>query len=201
MIRAPQFEVLPLGEAGPILCGQERRRPLRELGRREHRLDRVVVARRNGIKFVVVAARALQRLSEEGLAHAVGHVVEEPLPRDLCNLHAGELPRPHPQETGRNHGLGVVRRELVPGDLLPDEAVEGAVGIEGPHHVIPVAPSVAAVVIVGEARGVRVAHDVEPVLRHPLPVVRAGEQPVNGRRDGRAGVGSVRLHEGRDRFG
>ena len=201
MPRAQAFQMAPLLEALRVLLLEEGRRRLGELRRREAGLDGVVVVRRHRIELVVVAARALQGLAEECLAHAVGDVVEEALPRDFGDLHAGQFPGPHAQEAGGDAQLRVGGLQFVTGDLLEDEAVVGLVGVEAAHDVIAVAPGVAALVVVGEAAAVGVADDVEPVPRHALAVMRAGEQAVDERGDGRVGIAGMGGGEGRHLLG
>ena len=84
--------------------------------------------------------------------------------------------------------------DLVSGDLLADEAVEGAVLVEDADDVVPVAPERRPVAVDGEAVGVGVAHDVEPVPRPALAVARRREEAVDdgGRRlELRPGVADV----------
>ena len=144
---------------------------------------------------MIVAACALERLGEEGFADTVGDVVEKALARDLGDFHAREFPRAHAEETGGNDRLGIFRIEFIAGDLLADEMVVGFVCVERAHDVVAVTPGVAALEVVGETAAVGVAHDVEPVLRHALAVVRAGEEAGEEIGDGQLGIGDCRALE------
>ena len=186
---AARFEIFFFVETGGVFLGEKRGRAFRELRRRERRLDRIVIARRHGIELVIVATRALQRLGEEGLADAVGDIVEEALARDLGDFHAREFPRTHAEKTGGNDRLGIFRIEFVAGDLFAGKTVVGQIGVEGAHDVVAVTPGVAALEVVGEPAAVGVAHDVEPVLRHALAVVWAGEEAVDEMGDRRWRIG------------
>jgi hypothetical protein len=68
-------------------------------------------------------------VGEQNLTHRVGHVVQEALAGNAGNLHRGQLPRAHPQEAGGDQALRVGTIDLVTGDLHPDEAIVGHVGI------------------------------------------------------------------------
>ena len=149
------------------------------MGGREDRLDGVVVAGGDGVELMVVATGALQGLGEEGFADAVGDIIEEALPCDLGHLHGGEFPRTHTEESGGDDELGIVRVDLIAGDLLADEFVVRFVVVEGAYHVIAIAPGITAFVVVGEATAVGVAGDIEPVLGHAFAVVGTGEEAID----------------------
>ena len=144
---------------------------------------------------MIVAARALERLGEEGFADTVGDIVEEALARDLGDFHAGEFPRAHAEKTGGNDRLGIFRLEFITGDLLAHKVVVRFVVIKRADDVVAVTPRVAALKVVGETAAVGVAHDVEPVLRHALAVVRAGEESGEEVADGRLRIGDYRALE------
>ena len=73
----------------------------------------------------------------------------------------------------------VLRRDLVAGDLLGQEAVERLVAVQGVDHVVAEPPGVGNVAVVLVALGLGEADHVEPVLRPALAVARAGQQPVD----------------------
>lgn len=102
-------------------------------------------------QFQIVAAGALQRMRKKRLAQTVGHIVAEALPRDLLDLHTGQLPRPRAQESGGVDLLRVVWVDLVSGDLLFDELLVGLVAVEGANDVIEIAPGIPTLVVVREA--------------------------------------------------
>ena len=68
-------------------------------------------------------------------------------------------------------GLQFISRQL-----LPDEAVEGQVLIQGLDHVVAVAKSVGTQIIGLEAVGLRITNQVQPMLRPALAVVWRIEQ-------------------------
>ena len=69
----------------------------------------------------------------------------------------------------------VVRKELVSGDLLLDEAVVGLVVVEGLDRVVPIAPGVGMVVL-GVGSAVGVPDDIQPMLPPAFPVTGRFEQ-------------------------
>ena len=103
----------------------------------------------------------------------------------FAHLHAGQLPRPHPQEADGDEQLRVGRVDLVAGDLLADEPVVRLVGVEAADDVVAVAPGVAALVVVGEARtsrrsGPRRA-SAGPSARRSAATRAAGRRPSRRR--------------------
>ena len=73
--------------------------------------------------------------------------------------------------------------QLVAGELLGQEAVEGQVGVEGADDLVAVAPLVLAELdgggVVVAADDIDVAGGVEPVPAPALAEVRRGQQPVD----------------------
>ena len=69
-------------------------------------------------------------------------------------------------------------RQEVAGDLVDHEAVERLVAVEGGDDPVAPGPHGPGEVVL-KAVGVGVAGAVEPVHRHPLAVVRRGEQAVD----------------------
>ena len=90
------------------LVGQEAHRPPGKRRAGEHRLNAVVVPRRNRIELVVVTASAAQCQAQEGLTDMVGDVVKEKLPRDSRHGHASVLPWTASQETRGEDRVRVV---------------------------------------------------------------------------------------------
>ena len=101
------------------------------LGRRQVRLEPVVVFLRDRLELVVVAAGTADRQPEERRADDVG-----PLGQDLVAAErdlgvAGVPPhRAEPVEDRRGLALAVLGRDLVAGDLLDHEAVERLVAVQ-----------------------------------------------------------------------
>ena len=139
-------------ETGGALAIQKRSRSFRQLSRREGRLDRVVVARRNRIELVVMTAGTLQRMAEKCFTDAVGHVVQKPLPSHLCDLHASQFPRPHPQKADRHQAFWIVQHDLITSDLLLHKLVVWLVVIERPNDIVAISPGVAAFIVIGKSR-------------------------------------------------
>ena len=69
--------------------------------------------------------------------------------------------------------------QLIAGELLEDEPIEGLVGIEGADHVIAIPPGERLGGVALVAVGLGVPDQVEPVPRPALAVGRAGEQVVD----------------------
>ena len=89
------------------------------------------------------------------------------------------LVRPMPQVSGGDDRVGIVRRDLVAGELFRHEAVVRLVVNETADDVVAIAPGVRPVGVLLEAIGLGVADEVEPLPRHALAVTRAGEQAVD----------------------
>ena len=138
----------------------------------------VVVALRDRIKLVVVAAGALEREPHEGgggRLDPVGHIFDAVFLRDDAPFGREHVVA---TEAGcdplRPAGIG----QEIAGELLHDEAVVGHVAGEGVDH--PVAPRpLRPLLVVVVAVGVGVAGDVEPLQRHPLGMPWRGEQPID----------------------
>ena len=73
--------------------------------------------------------------------------------------------------------LSIVRIGVA-GNLLPNEAVERPVLVEGPDHVVPIAPDVGQGTVIA-AVGIGIAHDVQPMPPPALAVTRVSKQPVD----------------------
>ena len=174
-------EILAFGEPSCVLLAEEWGCSFSQLRRRKNSLDGVVVAGGDGVKFVVVAPRAAERMGQESLADAVSDVVEKALPGDLRDFHPGQLPRAHPQKTSRDDALWIIGIEFIPGDLLPHESVKGFVFVKSPDDIVTISPGIATLVVVGETSRVGIANHIEPVLGHPLTIVRAREEPLDNR--------------------
>ena len=144
---------------------------LGELGGREDGHHTVVVAGGDGVEFVVVAFGALHGVGEESLAHGVGDIIEPELAGFFEDGHRGLLPGAHAEEAGGNDGIGSGFIEFVAGDLFADEVGVGFVLVETANDVVAVAPGVGAIVVVGEAGGVGVAGDIEPMPGEVFAVI------------------------------
>src|SRR5438105_3595748 len=90
--------------------------------RREIGLQPVVVALRNGIVLVVVAARAAEIQAEERGAYCICDVIEYLLPAEP-QIAGVALIGPVPAEAGGDLSVGISGVELIARDLLLYEAV------------------------------------------------------------------------------
>ena len=140
---------------------------------------------------MVVAAGAADRQGEKGAAHGVDLLVDD-VDQHLVDVLLGEhLGAEHEETRGGDllEALRVgLRRHQVAGDLLPDEAVEGLVAVQGVDDVVAVAEGVGEGDVLVEAVRVGVAGDVEPVAAPAFAVVGRGEEPVD---DPGEGVGAL----------
>jgi hypothetical protein len=159
-----------VGTVGPIDAG-------------EHRLEGVVVALRNRIELVVVAAGAVDGEALEG-THDRHHVVVaiEVLRHEMVDGvfadadHERVVPGASSEEAEGRNRLRLVGKENVAGHLLGDESTVGLVVVEGADHPVAVRPGVGAGVVVIVAVGVGVVGGVEPVAGEMFPVPRRGEE-------------------------
>ena len=171
-----------LGQHGAVgIVGNGRRKPVVLVeGPFEQGGQPVVVPLRDGVELVVVAAGAAHGQAQQAGAedpdlladdlNAVGHEVGQAVPGLVVH---------HSQETGGDQvvhgfpgedGLPGQVCQLVPGQLLQQEAVVGLAGIERANDVVPVAVGV---------RAVGIAHQVQPVAAPALAVAGRVQQPRN----------------------
>ena len=151
-----------------------------EFRRSEKRLQPVVVALRNRLELVVVTARATDGETEQRERGRVGHVIQGIAPA----LHLiGGIDHVGSEEVERRRDLRIriAREKFITRQLFTDETVVGLVRVQGPHHVVTVAPRVGPRRIVLEAVTLRKAGQIQPVSPPPLAVVRRRQQPVNER--------------------
>ena len=166
-------------EVVPVFRFDKRHLHLGQLRRRENRVEPVVVSGRDRVELVVVALGAPQRQRQERLSDVIGDVVQVELTRSDLLHHARVLPRTHAEVASGYPHFGIVRLQDVASQLLDYEAVVRLVGVQRAHDIVPKAPSVRALPVVGISGRVGVAHDVEPVPTPLLAVMRALKQPVD----------------------
>ena len=165
--------------------------------------ERVVVARRHGIEFVIVAARAANRHPEKRLAERVELLVH--------NVHAERvfvllLIVGRAQREKRRRGdlaaLFVGRRggQEIAGELLADKLVEGQVAVERVHHIVAVAPRVLEHQGAAAATRFRKARHIEPVPAPALAELRRGQHRIHRHRE-RLGRGPRIAHKRLERLG
>ena len=144
----------------------------------EDRLEAVVIADRDGIELVIMAAGAADREAEETLACIDENVVEGVLPGEpFRGVVGADLSREENRGGDEKPGGGVVPVGIA-GELTADEGVVGHVGVEGGHDPVAVGPGIGPFGIHLVAVGVGIPDDVEPVLGHPFAVSRRGEETV-----------------------
>src|SRR5205823_1892752 len=142
------------------IAGKDRSRGANCAGKES--LQPVIVALRDRLVFVIVAARALYGETQQSASDDLLGI-EKGSPLIL-----GEIRRQkifsggiysRPEETsglqilhyvGRNLVVFVVLRDLVTGNLLGEKVVVGLVGVERPDYVVAVAPGVGADAVLGE---------------------------------------------------
>ena len=171
--------------------------PRQHVGRRELRAtrpartqdaeQRVVVGLADGIEFVVVAAGARHGQPEERLRKRVDLVVGEPhllikgVGRPEAVKHHPEVRRADRRFVDGAAGIEPGIGQQVAGDVLPQQLVEGHVGVERSDQVVTVVPRAADFWITLGAMGVGVADPVHPVAGPLLAEVRAGEEVIDQR--------------------
>ena len=145
----------------------------------------VVVARRDRVELVVVAAGAADRQTEHRGPGRGQHVVQlvvavlGALQRRALAGVGEDDDRPRRQEAGRRQRGRVVGPVLVAGQLPFDERVEGKIVVEGVDHEIAVEVRIRTIPIRFVAVAVGVAHGVEPVSAPALAVMRVGQEAVD----------------------
>ena len=140
----------------------------------------VVVALRNGVELMVVAAGAANGQPQKCLACDAKHVIKlivaflfDLALCDLCCVCAC------PKEPCEEVGIRVRGRQLIPSELPSGELVPGHIGIECADNGIPVRPCIWPVIVLFVAVALCVACDIQPVARPLLAVVRICEEAVN----------------------
>ncbi len=137
---------------------------------------------RNGIEFVIVAARAIHGERQKRGA-CRGHHIVELVGALLGGQHRiGTLHQVHRPADKKSRRL--VRAERVAGQLFADEFVIGQISVERTDHVVAVRPRVGARLIHFEPVALRKAHDVQPMPRPAFAISRRGEKFVDEPLDG-----------------
>ena len=149
-----------------------RRDPLEES---EHR---VVIALRDRVDFVIVAAGAVHRQSEKRLAGGRDDVVETFVQREQP---VGRLivPQAEPVKAGGDDRVARHGRQFVSGQLLADELIVRFVAVERADHVVAVTPRIGLGTVTFKAVGVGVTDHIQPVPRPLLAVVLRLKEPVH----------------------
>ena len=149
------------------------------VGAKENAGEGVVIALRNRIEFMIVATRASDRESEDGLRDGVDLLVGE-IERELARIAFVEIERAERQEAGGDELLRafaiVLRRKQIAGDLFADELIVRLVGVQRPDHVIAIAPGVWHGGVHVAPGALRVAGDVEPMAGPGFAEARGSEE-------------------------
>ncbi len=167
-----------------------------DIGATEDAIERVVVLDRDGIVFVIVATRALNRESEGAAGDDVDAVIDDVVGDSQ------ETPAAREESHGGEVG-GIGLNELVGGDLEEEEAIVGHVLVEGLDDPVAVGGGMdeeAFLAGVHVALGVGVAGDVEPVATPSFAVVGTVEESLDQAGDG-GGIGAVGGRSGGLGFG
>ena len=164
--------------------------------------ERVIVARRHGIEFVIVAARAADRHPEKRLAERVELLVHDVHAERVfvLLLIVGRAQR-EKRRRGDLAGLFIGRRggQEVAGELLADELVEGQVAVKRVHHVVAVAPRVLEHQGAAATTRLRKARHIEPVPAPALAELRRGQHRIHHHRE-RLGRGPRITHKRLERL-
>ena len=141
----------------------------------EHAVEGVVVGRRNGVVFVIVATGAGDGEAQGAAGDDVDAVVDDVVGDAEEAAAAGDEP-----QGGEVGGIG--RNQLVSGELKQEESVVGQVGVEGVDDPVTVGGCVDEAgffASVDVALGVGVAGDVEPMASPAFAVPGGVEQAVD----------------------
>src|SRR5262245_52252172 len=144
----------------------------------EEGLQTIIVLLQDRVVFMIVAARAPDRRTQEDRAYGVSNVVQNLLPT------LPQVPRVvfigvMAVETRGEERVRIPRPQFVARNLLLDEPVVRLVFVERFDHVIAVAPRVRTSLVRFEPLAFRVTSEVQPVARPLLVVMWAAEQPVD----------------------
>jgi len=122
-----------------------------------------------------IAARAAARVRDAGTGTTVVRTVHHVDDFDTAKLMDCQRRAIHEPD----HVLVVSRMwQQISSQLFDDKLIERQVGIEGFDHPIAPSPHVAIAVNL-VAVGIGIPRRLEPPERHPLPVTRAAQQPIN----------------------
>ncbi len=157
LCRCFERDLTPLGDGFQVLHGA---------GRSKDPCHGVIVLGRNRIKLVIMTASTAYGHSQEGPGGDIQLLIHH-IDGQLCLILFGQHLWAQNQETGSEplisprlliHRLG----KQVPCDLLDQELIEGFVLVEGPDHVISIAPRLSEGEIFIETVGIGIAHQVQP---------------------------------------
>ena len=154
----------------------------------EEALQAVVIALRDGVELVVVAARARDGEAEERLGHhveAVVHAVALVLPDVHGRMHfLTEKPEAGAEQRFIRAARAQARlRHEVAGDMLGDELVVRHAVVQRADDVVAILPGVRNDRLPLMPARLRVAHEVQPVPRPALAEMRRRQQAIHDLRE------------------
>ena len=143
------------------------------LAAQEDARQRIIVALRHRIEFVIMASRTSQRESEHRLRHRVDLLIDE-IHRKLPLVALIVPLRSDGQKAGGDDLLGLITLALklhqITRDLLLEEEVIRLVLLERFDHIIAVTPRMRIEHVHFLAAALRVARHIQPVPRPALAV-------------------------------
>ena len=151
----------------------------------EESRERVVVALRDGVELVIVAARARDGHAEEGLRHHVEpvvHAVRLVLPDVHGRMHLlAEKPKAGADDgfVPARLGMQARTRHQIPRDVLGDKLIVTHIRIQRANHVVAVLKCIRNERLELVPARLRVAHKVEPVPRPAFAEMRRGEKAIH----------------------
>ena len=169
----------PLHQIG-MLHGEERRRPIIDARRRKKSLHAIKIALRDGIVFVIVAARAPNGQAEKNIACGSGDLVQKILAKLGPEIRVG-FPGAHAQKAQRDQTLGpflafgALVFQFVTRQLFLDKQVVRFVRVESANHVIAISPRGGPLGVDGESVALGKACQVQPVARPALAITAIGQ--------------------------
>ncbi len=186
-----------LGDAFPLLQrGDVQRTVLKGQpivlvkGPLKDRFEAVVVAVRDGIVFVRMAAAAFHRQPHHAGTHDLDRIANHAEPfRDKVHRPRTRLINPHPQKPGGDQVVHHLLRddrgvfvigELIARELLQQKPVVRLVAVEGPDYIVAVLPGDFAHRVGRHAAfGVRITRHIEPISAPAFPIMRRGEKLID----------------------
>ncbi len=156
--------------------------PCQGLRAAENTCQSVIIARRNRIELVIVAAGTGHRRRQHGPARDVNLLVHD-VHQVLLGVFLVDPFGAKSEETGGNHlriPLGVIRgREQIAGDLFQHKTIVGLVGIHGVNDPVAIAPRCGIGNVAVLARRFRIS---ERYPTNDVPTVRqTGARPTGDR--------------------
>ena len=151
----------------------------------EDAVERIKILLADRIKLVVVAARAGNRQTKEGLGENIDLIVHDfHLVIQRVHRHVAQLD--HPQLRRAENGfVQPVRRvetrlrQQIAGEMFADELVVGQVAVEGANEIVTVTPGHRQFRIALAAVRFAIAHQIHPMPRPALAETRRGQQPIH----------------------